>query len=285
MGAVALFVHHERPEAISLARAAVEWLVAKGHEPRLPAEDADVIAHPELGRPGAELCEALELAVCIGGDGTMLRTVDVVGDAGVPVLGVNVGQMGYLTELEPTELFDALEQTFAGEHRIDERMRLAVRVERDGETELLSTAALNEAVVEKTPMGHTVRLRVSIRGEFWTTYAADGLIVATPTGSTAYSFSARGPIVDPLLRAVVLTPVSPHMLFDRALVLEPDDEVRLEVLGARQATLSVDGRNQGALDEGDVVVCTSSPYPARFVTFGRRDFHQILKMKFRLSDR
>ena len=145
--------------------------------------------------------------------------------------------------------------------------------------------AFNEAVLEKTPMGHTVRLAVEVDGEFFTTYAADGLIVATPTGSTAYAFSARGPIVAPTHRALLLTPVSPHMLFDRTLVLEPAATLRVIVQGHRAATLSVDGRNLGELAEGDSIVCTAADRSARLVTSGERDFLQILKSKFGLEDR
>ena len=137
-------------------------------------------------------------------------------------------------------------------------MLVAVQVEAETELGPVPHAALNEAVLEKTPMGHTVRIGVHLDGDFFTTYAADGLIVATPTGSTAYSFSARGPILDPDLRALVLTPVSPHMLFDRSMVLSPDLAVRLEVLGHRPATLSIDGHNVGMLHEGDAVTCTAS---------------------------
>ena len=135
-------------------------------------------------------------------------------------------------------------------------------------------------------MGHTVRLGVSIDGELFTTYAADGLIVATPTGSTAYAFSARGPIVEPDPPCLVLTPVSPHMLFDRSLVLAPDARVRIEVVGDRPATLSVDGHNLGTLARGDAVVCHGRRrVRPGFVTFGPRDFHRILKTKFGLADR
>jgi NAD+ kinase len=126
---------------------------------------------------------------------------------------------------------------------------------------------------------------VEVDGEFFTTYAADGLIVATPTGSTAYAFSVRGPIVAPTHRALMLTPVSPHMLFDRTLVLDPGAELRLTVQGHRAATLSVDGRNLGELGEGDAVVCTAAARSARLVTFGPRDFLRILKAKFGLNDR
>ena len=201
------------------------------------------------------------------------------------MLGVNVGQLGYLTEVEPADALAAVSKVLAGDHGTEERMLVSIRVEAHADLGPLPSTALNEAVLEKTPMGHTVRIAVYLDGDFFTTYAADGLILATPTGSTAYSFSARGPILDPELRALVLTPVSPHMLFDRSLVLSPGLEVRLEVLGHRPATLSVDGRNVGLLHEGDAVVCTASPLTARLVTFGPRDFHRILKTKFGLSDR
>ena len=147
------------------------------------------------------------------------------------------------------------------------------------------TLALNEMVIEKTPTGHTVRLSVAIDDEFFTTYAADGLIVATPTGSTAYSFSARGPIVDPAHRAMVMTPVSPHMLFDRSMVLAPEATIRLEVSGFRDATVSADGRRLGVLTEGQGVVCTAAKEPARLIRFGGSNFHRILKQKFGLNDR
>ena len=258
MAVVALVVHHERPEAAETARRATAWLLERGHEVRCPATDAGIV--------GLE---------------------DHAATDGVPVLGVHFGQLGYLTEVEPEDLEAALARFLDGEHDVEERMLLQVRVEAQGWPGDAPTTplALNEAVLEKTPSGHTVRLEVWINGRFFTTYATDGLIVATPTGSTAYAFSARGPIVAPTHRSLQLTPVSPHMLFDRTLVLNPDDEIRLVVCGHRPATLSVDGRNLGELEAGDAVVCTGSPYAARMVTFGERDFHAILKAKFGLEDR
>jgi NAD+ kinase len=126
---------------------------------------------------------------------------------------------------------------------------------------------------------------VRIDGAFFTSYVADGLIVATPTGSTAYSLSARGPIVAPSHRALVMTPVSPHTLFDRSLILGPSSVVEVSVLGDRDAAISVDGQDHGHLAVGDAISITAAPDPARFATFGGRDFHQILKAKFGLSDR
>ena len=222
--------------------------------------------------------------MCLGGDGTMLRAVGLLDGAPVPLLGVNVGVLGYLTEIEPPGLTDALERFVAGpqagEWWLDERMMLGVTVEGVG-----SWRALNEAVVEKQESGHTVRLLARIAGAPFTSYAADGLIVATPTGSTAYSLSARGPVVSPKHRAMLLTPVSPHMLFDRTLVLEPSETVEIEVAGFRPAELAVDGQRVATLAEGDVVTCCPAAETARFVRLSAHLFHQILKSKFGLADR
>lgn len=290
MAVVALVVHHERPEAAETARRAAAWLTERGHEVRCPAADAAIVGLEPHAVPDEAIAAGLDLAASLGGDGTILRTVDMVSTEGVPVLGVHFGQLGYLTEVEPEDLERALARFLAGDHDVEERMLLQVRVEaRDwpsGHPGVpAAPLALNEAVLEKTPSGHTVRLEVWINGRFFTTYATDGLIVATPTGSTAYAFSARGPIVAPTHRSLQLTPVSPHMLFDRTLVLNPDDEIRLVVCGHRPATLSVDGRNLGELVADDAIVCTGSPYSAHMVTFGERDFHAILKAKFGLEDR
>ena len=284
MAVVGFVLHNERQAAVDLARDTATWLLAAGHDVRLPRSDAELAGLADRGCEDDQLAKGLDVAVSLGGDGTMLRTVDLVAGAGVPVIGVNVGQLGYLTDIDPAATQQALERFLRGEPRIEERMLLSVIVERRGAAPE-AHLALNEAVLEKTPMGHTVRLAVEVDGEFFTTYAADGLIVATPTGSTAYAFSARGPIVAPTHRAQLLTPVSPHMLFDRTLVLEPEARLRLTVQGHRTATLSVDGRNLGDLGEGDAIACTAATSCARLVTLGPRDFLQILKAKFGLNDR
>jgi NAD+ kinase len=145
--------------------------------------------------------------------------------------------------------------------------------------------ALNDAVLQRMPGGHPVRLAATVNGEPFLTYAADSMIVATPTGSTAYNLSARGPIVSPRARVLVMTPVAAHMLFDRALILSPEEDLRLQVIDGRQAELVIDGQTQGFLTTGDVIQCTAGPRDARLVSFGGRDFHHILKQKFGLSDR
>lgn len=272
MARVGVFVHPEREEAKELSAQAVAWLEERGHEVCLD----HVAPH--------EAC-TLDLALSIGGDGTMLRSVEIVADEDVPILGVNVGHRGYLTVVEPPAMVDGLERFFAGDYEIERRMTLHVTVEGPAESaHTRSATALNDAVVEKTQPGHTIRVRMHIGEDTFMTYAADALLVATPTGSTAYNLSARGPIVAPDVDALVVTPVSPHMLFDRSLVLSPAETVRLEVLDGRTAALVVDGRELGVVGEGDTIVCAAGPEPAQLVTFGRRYFHRILKAKFGLAE-
>jgi len=286
MSTVGLIVHHERDTATDLAVDTARWLDAQGHMVRMLAEDAVVVGLERLAVDEDAFLDELDVVVSLGGDGTMLRTVELVAAHGIAVVGVNLGQLGYLTEVDPEHLHQSLRSFFAGDYGIEERMLLAVHVDApSGGIELERAVALNEAVLEKTLSGHTVRLDVAINGNPFTPYATDGLIIATPTGSTAYAFSARGPIIAPTHRSLQLTPVSPHMLFDRTLILDPDASVRITVEGHRPASLSIDGRPAGELKRGDAVVCTAAPFPARLVVFTPRDFHQILKAKFGLSDR
>jgi len=280
VSSVFIVAHHERGEAAALARAAIDWLVERGHRAWFCPGDANALGlseYADAGSPGKA-----DLALSLGGDGTMLRTIKLLDGADVPVIGVNVGVLGYLTEIDPPALLPALERWFAhaesdGDWHIDERMMLHLTVNRVGRDDPAeSWRALNEVVLEKGESGHTVRLQVTIDGAPFTSYAADGLIVATPTGSTAYSLSARGPVVSPGHRAMLLTPVSPHMLFDRTLVLDPSEPVGIEVIGYRPVEVSVDGQRVARLNEGDTLDCVPAAETARFVRFGPRHFHQIL---------
>lgn len=277
-----LVAHHDRAEAVGHAEAVARWCGAHEVEFWMAPVDAHQLGllHHGSDRPASDA----DVVVSLGGDGTMLRSVDLLAGADVPLIGVNLGSLGYLTEVEPdvmTAAFDRFARgSDAGEWHLDERMMLDVAV--NGE---VIGRALNEAVVEKNLSGHTVRLLARIDGDPFTHYEADGLIVSTPTGSTAYSLSARGPIVSPQHRAILLTPVSPHMLFDRSLVLSPTEVVEIEVAGHRRADVAVDGQHRGVLQPGDVVRCSPSDATAKFVRFGVHRYHQILKSKFGLTDR
>ena len=285
MSVVSMMLHAERAEAVELAAQIASYLSEAGHSVRLLDDDAQAINRAEFRSGQGDLAEGADLAVSIGGDGTMLRTFELVASFDVPVLGINVGHLGYLTEFEADEAQNAIDLALAGHLRIEERLMVQGRVERsDGSTDG-AWIGLNEAVLEKKAQGHTVRLEVMIDGSPFATYAGDGLIVSTPTGSTAYNLSARGSIVAPTHSSLQLTPVAPHMLFDRSLVLRPDTEIRISVVGQREANLSIDGRSAAALADGDVMIATRADTIARLVTSGSGSFQQVLKQKFGLKDR
>ncbi len=265
MATVAFVPHPDRPAGLELATKAEAWLAVQGHT-------AVVVDR------GAALPD-VELVVSLGGDGTMLHCIALVGRRAIPLLGVNFGHLGYLTEVDPDDLVGALERYFAGDYRLEKRMTLDVVM---GGTR---NRALNEAVLEKTTSGHTVRLALAIDGEPLVTYAADALIVATPTGSTAYNLSVRGPICSPTHRGIVVTPVSAHMLFDRSLVLDADQSVSVHVLEGPAARLVVDGQVVGLVDASTAVELCASDTDASLVRFGPPDFHRVLRSKFGLSDR
>ncbi len=283
MSLILMTVHPERPEAQRLASSTLDRLLAAGHVVRLPREDAAHLGRSDLALGESDVVGEAVLAVSVGGDGTMLRTFALVARAQVPVLGVNAGSLGYLAAVEPEGVDSAITAVLAGDGRIERRMTIELHTERAGGRIEGPWMAVNEGVVEKKMAGHTVHLGVAFNGRRFTTYSADGLIVATPTGSTAYSLSARGPIVEPRHRAILFTPVSPHTLFDRSLVLDPDTEVRIWVAGDREAILAVDGRQVCALSEGDTVIARRSATDALLVTSTEDHFHQILRAKFGLG--
>jgi NAD+ kinase len=285
--AVGLVAHHERAVAHDLARWAHAWLVERGVEVRVPESDAASAGLEQCAVPAASFAKGLDLVLVLGGDGTMLRAVRMVYPEPVPILGVNAGQLGYLSAIEPSELEATLPRLLRGDFEVSERMMLEIVVKSPGEGGSVERTefALNEAVLEKVGAGRLIRLLVSINGTPFTTYAADGVIVATATGSTAYSFSARGPIVSPDHRCLLLTPVSPHMLFDRSLVLGAAEELEFLVTDDRPVSLTIDGREGGHLASGEVIVCRAAPGAARLVARRPADFHQLLKAKFGLADR
>ena len=278
---VLLVGHADRPEAGILARRAEEWLNARGCHVVATEDDRRALGLVTTEGPTSDL--AASLALGIGGDGTLLRAVKLVGESETPILGVNVGLLGYLAAVEPPAMIDALSDFFADRLARESRFVLDVAVHTASGVE--RHRALNEASLEKITAGHTVRLQMCIDDAPFTSYQADGMIVATPTGSTAYSLSARGPIVSPRLRAIVVTPLSPHMLFDRSLVLASSEVVEMQVTGTRPVGLAVDGEYMGELQPGDRIVCSEASHPAIFVKVHGERFHDVLKSKFGLADR
>ncbi|MEP6758774.1 MAG: NAD(+)/NADH kinase [Actinomycetota bacterium] len=246
MSRVAFVIHEGRSGAVEAAASLRRVLTERG-----VACDA-----PEAGGP-------VDLVIAVGGDGTFLRGAHAAATMGAPVVGVKVGRLGFLTEVEPGEAPALVLAALAGATPIEER--LAVIAEPLDGVAFDPQWGMNEVMVEKRARHRLVRLRVEVDGEYVTTFSADGVIVATPTGSTAYSFSARGPIVSPSVGALVVTAVAPHMVFDRSIVLDASQVVTLQVVGDEPGLLSADGRETIELPLGAAVRIRASDKPARFV--------------------
>jgi NAD+ kinase len=281
---VGAVVHPVRPSAARLGKELADWAAEHGIELRTLDTERGCLGEDVPCVGAAEFPLGLDLVVALGGDGTLLRAVGLVLAAEVPVLGVNAGRLGFLTEVEADGLPAALDAVRSGDYHVERRTTLAARVLVDGQ-DVAEDLAVNDVVLEKAPRERlaAVAVRLGDGGPF-ARYAADGVMVASPTGSTAYSFSAGGPIVSPRLDALLLTPIAPHMVFNRSLVLHPDEAVRLEVLPDNSVIESVDGRAARELPPGAVVEVRRSRYDALLVRIERADFYRLVRSKFRLAD-
>jgi len=287
MATVSFLVHPERPDALALALDTAEWLTSRGDSARIlrfSAPDQVTEAGAELHVDAVDLA-GTTVAVSLGGDGTFLRMVRLAWAEDVPVLGVNFGRVGYLPDLVPDQVRVALTRVFDEKEIIEARCALEVEV---GDHSINGAPsdylALNEVVVEKTVFGHTIRLATSIDGEDVLTYSADGVLIATPTGSTAYNLSAGGPILSPNLRAMVVTPVAPHLSLDRSLVLTDEQRVTVRVADDRAGALVIDGQEVGRLEPGATVTCRVAKRPVRVIRNDPQGFGGTLRARL-LADR
>jgi len=234
-------------------------------------------------RPGFA-AQPLDFVVVLGGDGTLLSTSRVVAEAGIPVLGVNLGSLGFLTEVPLNEIYDALEDVDQKRARVEARSMVQCELHRDG-TRVVSYVALNDVIVNKSAIARLNSYDVYVDKAFVTNYKADGLIISTPTGSTAYSMAAGGPILMPSVDAFVITPVSPHSLTHRPLVVR--DSVEIEIIvktGQEEAYLSVDGQVGVPLRDGDRVLCRKAPYTVHLLRI-RKAFFEVLRTKLKWGQR
>ncbi len=270
---VALCAKPRSVPAQAAARELAQWLAARGVEVLLD----DTLAAGGQGHRA--LAEKADLLVVLGGDGTLLSVAREIGARPVPILGVNLGTLGFLAEFAPSEEREVLERVLRGDYTTVERMRLDVRVARGG-SELLRSHALNDAVITRADLSRMIDLEATADGVPVTTYHGDGLIVATPTGSTAYTLSAGGPILMPGARVFVLTPICPHALAQRPLVL-PDTTALTITVHPRDgaARLTVDGQVALALDDGDRIEIAASAHPAHFVASPFRSRFDVLRTK------
>jgi NAD+ kinase len=262
--------------AVELSARAAGWCQVRDiDEWQLPSGDLDALV--------GEL-ETTDALVVLGGDGTFLRAVRAVAEVDVPILGINLGKVGFLSKAEAGELDDVLARIVAGRFTIDERMALDGRILRDGQP-IHETRhfALNDIVIARGSLARVCRLDVSIDDTHLATFVADGLVVSSPTGSTGYSFSAGGPILDPVSRNLVVTPIAAYLSAIRSVVVSPEQTVRCTVVDAFEALVSVDGREDIPVQVGDVVEVRAVERPIRLIApEGAQPFWDLLRHKVAL---
>jgi NAD+ kinase len=274
----------DQPQLGAIVRELQKWLQDRGVEVLLGREAGLATGLPGMVR--SELADQVDLVIVLGGDGTLLAVARAVGERRVPILGVNLGTLGFLAEISQDELFPTLEDVLAGRLRTETRMRLDVRVEHDGR-ELGRYLALNDAVIAKTALSRMIDLETWTDNVEVTTYHGDGVIAATPTGSSAYSLSAGGPLLLPGIGAIVLTPICPHALTQRPIVLPESCRVEIVVLDTRggEVHLTVDGQVGRELREGDRVTLCASDVPLQMLVPPDRNRFEVMRNKLRWGER
>jgi NAD+ kinase len=273
------------PAAVDLVPKLIQWLTARGIAMRLDEATARYAAMRAAGVPREEVPEGCDVIIVLGGDGTLLSAARAIGHREIPLFPVNLGGLGFLTAISVDELFFELERFLCGEHRIEKRKLLTAEVERGGRV-VAGYDALNDAVLTKSSIARMIDLDAFVDDQFVCAYKADGLIVATPTGSTAYSLSAGGPIIFPSVPAICLTPICPHMLTNRPVIVSETSVVRVTSRGPDESVfLTIDGQVGTPIHERDVLVCRSSQYSLHLVRPPRMMFFDVLRQKLKWGER
>jgi len=282
--AVGIISKPKKEDICAVAPRLLDWLKQRKLDAIYDEETARCLGLSG-GTPRDQIPPKVDLLVVLGGDGTLLATARLLDDRDVPILAVNLGSLGFLTDITLDEVYAVLEDVLAGRHRLEERRRLHAEVERGGRV-VARYEALNDVVLHKSALARILDFDVTIDGGFVSRIRADGLIVSTPTGSTAYSLSAGGPIVLPNVEAMVVTPIAPHMLTNRPLVIPGASQVDLQVASPGESVyVTVDGQVGEELDTGARVRLRASNRPVRLVASPTRDYFQVLRSKLHWGER
>jgi NAD+ kinase len=272
-----------RPETLEILRSLLPWLAEKGCQ-TLVDEDAAV----RLGIRGhskPEIASSAEMIIVLGGDGTMLSVSRLVAEKGIPILGINLGSMGFITEINRDELYEAVGGMLSGDCIFEERLMLTARLYRNGEM-VEEYTVLNDVVINKSALARIIDLDAFIHGTYVTTFKADGLIISTPTGSTGYSLAAGGPIIYPALDSIVLTPICPHTLTNRPIVLPGDFQVRIILkTQSEDVYLTLDGQVGLPLEVNDIIEIEKSEHKTKLVMPSERDYFKVLRNKLKWGER
>lgn len=277
---VGVIANSDKPAALDYAKEAVRYLADKVDQIVLQHAVAAHTGHREFAADDHDVCST-DVVLVFGGDGTILRASRLCAPAGAPMLGVNLGRFGFLNEIAPEHLCPSLDRLIAGDFDVSERLTLECIIQR-GDQVIGKDIALNEIVVAHGRLARVLQLSIALNNKFLTSYAADGIIVATPTGSTAYSLSAGGPLVHPSIQTMLLTPICPHTLTSRALLVPESHEIAVSVdrSDGDVIQVTIDGQRGLAMDPHDLVIVRRSTTPARLVThIGGDSFYEKLQSK------
>ena len=290
MKRIGIIAKRNKPEAVPITKHLVDWLRLKKIEVFIEDEMAPLLA-PSIKGPSLnsirreDFPNLVEMIIVLGGDGTILSVARLVGDHGVPILGVNLGGLGFLTEITLEELYRVLESVVRGDFVSDERVVLSTTVIRKGERRAAFTV-LNDAVINKGALARIIDIETTINGEYLTTFKSDGLIISTPTGSTAYNLSAGGPIVHPSLHCIIITPICPHTLTNRPIMVPDDVEIRA-ILKTKQeeVILTLDGQQGFPLEVEDVVEVRKAEGRILLIKSPYRHYFEVLREKLKWGER
>jgi NAD+ kinase len=263
----------------------IAWLTGRGIGIRADEETAHYAGAALQGVPRRQVPEGCDLIVVLGGDGTLLSAARAIGKREIPLFPVNLGGLGFLTAISVGDLFPELERAFRGEHRIEKRKLLSIEVHRDGAM-IACYEALNDAVLAKSAIARIIDLDTYVDDQFVCAYKADGLIIATPTGSTAYSLSAGGPIIYPSVPTICLTPICPHMLTNRPVLVPETSVIKALSRGPDESVyLTIDGQVGNPIHQGDAVICRSSKYSLLLIRPPHMMFFDVLRQKLKWGER
>jgi NAD+ kinase len=270
-------------EAPEIVRGLLEWLEKRGIRCRCDRETAEYAGNrPYFSRE--QLPEGTDLIVVLGGDGTLLSAARVVAGSSIPLFAVNLGHLGFLTAIRVEDLYPELERALKGEHRIGRRRMVDCELVRDGEI-IGAYSALNDVVITKSELARMIDLDAHVDNHFVAAYKADGLIIATPTGSTAYSLSAGGPVIFPSVNAFCITPICPHMLTNRPVIVPDSSVIQILNHGEDRTYLTIDGQVGEPLSKGDRIVCRSSPKTIQLIRPPKMLFFDVLREKLKWGER
>jgi NAD+ kinase len=271
-------LHHQ--EAAPVLKELCDWLRGHDREVVMDTTTAGLIGEESPHRK-ADIPRMVDLIVVLGGDGTLLSVARLLVDYAVPLLGINLGSLGFLTEVPRDEMIGTVEKVLAGDVRIEKRLLLKTEVRRQGEL-VASSSCLNDVVVSKGTLGRMIRLHILVDGQFVTGLRADGLIVATPTGSTAYCLSAGGPIVHPANDVIVLTPISPHVLTNRPVILPDTSRIEVRLISEEENSMvTFDGQVGFSLRCGDVIEVRAAENRLNLVVSPERNYFEVLRTKLK----